>query len=80
MKKTSKGEATEIPAMSMSAAMAVPDIPIEGRRSYTSPNEIEVEIDNRSRSGSDNAVSERNELMSSSFFDEEEGQGCEVGR
>ena len=52
-----------------------------GRRSYTSPNEIEVEIDleQRPREGSVDGVSERGELMSASFFDEEEG-ACGVGQ
>eukprot|EP00353_Schmidingerella_taraikaensis_P003011 CAMPEP_0185567332 /NCGR_PEP_ID=MMETSP0434-20130131/638_1 /TAXON_ID=626734 ORGANISM="Favella taraikaensis, Strain Fe Narragansett Bay" /NCGR_SAMPLE_ID=MMETSP0434 /ASSEMBLY_ACC=CAM_ASM_000379 /LENGTH=82 /DNA_ID=CAMNT_0028181537 /DNA_START=1 /DNA_END=249 /DNA_ORIENTATION=- len=46
------------------------------RRSLTCPNEIDVDLeDNRSRKKSSefNTASERGELMSDSFFDEEGG-------
>jgi len=50
-----------------------------GRRSLTCPNEVVVEIDNdepRPRKNSSvGEASERGELMSSSFFDEEEAVG-----
>ena len=49
--------------------------PVGGRRSYTSPNEIAVQIDleasDSERRGSGGNASEH-ELMSASFFDEEE--------
>ena len=87
-------QAAEISAMSLTNAQkSGVDLKIAAseisRRSYTSPNEVEIYMDrdddlernagHRPRQGSVDGASERGELMSASFFDEEEGN-YEVGR
>ena len=49
------------------------------RRSYTSPNDIEIDLEQPSRKRSVDGTSERGELMSASFFDEEDADN-EMGR
>ena len=61
--------------------LKIVEIDAPARRSFTTPDDIEIDMEsneNHERRGSADNASE-NELMSASFFDEEEAN-CELGR